>query len=509
MKILLINPPQSFYPGADPPAGNLPLGLLYIAAVLDQAGYEVEVLDAFIEGVRFRGSNASVDIGMPYAEIQAEVRRRKPDVVGVSNPFSSQVENAVRTVNLVKQVDPTILTVVGGPHVTTVPVKFMKECVNVDVAVIGEGEYTMLDILKAKQGRKKLDEVLGIAYRENGEVTLNPPRPFIKNLDMLPYPAYHLVNMEQYLNPRKVEYRSFKPRAISMITSRGCPFNCNFCAVHLHMGRAFRAHSADYVVRHIEHVVTKYGVRTIFFEDDNLTYDLKRFERICDTIIQKGLRFKWETPNGVRADYLTKSLLEKMKRAGCQSLFFGIESGQQHILDKVIDKRLSLKAVVNVAKICQEIGLKTAAFYIIGFPGETKTDMLKTAEFALRLKKDFDVGILLHAAAPSYGTRLCEECLKKGYIPKELTPRTFAEGRQPWGNPVITTEDFTPADVRTIALKTMEKYKKLCIISYIKNPRKTLKTALDQPKLMLKFVKDLLFTWKSLATCNDTTPCIR
>jgi len=135
------------------------------------------------------------------------------------------------------------------------------------------------------------------------------------------------VDMEKYLSTRKIEYRSFKDRAVSMITSRGCPFNCSFCSVHLHMGKTFRAHSVNYVIKHIEYLVNKFGVKTIFFEDDNLTFDLNRFEAICENIIEKGIRLNWETPNGIRADYLTLSLLKKMKKAGCQSVFFGIESG--------------------------------------------------------------------------------------------------------------------------------------------------------------------------------------
>ena len=297
--------------------------------------------------------------------------------------------------------------------------------------------------------------------------------------------------MEQYLNPKKIEYRSFKDRAISMITSRGCPFNCCFCSVHLHMGKMFRAHSANYVVNHIEHVVNKYRVKTIFFEDDNLTFDLKRFEAICDKIIEKGIKFNWETPNGVRADYLTLSLLKKMKKSGCQSVFFGVESGDQYILDNVIGKSLNLKDVMKVAKMCKEIGLKTGAFYIIGFPGEKKENMLRTVELALRLKREFDVGMHLFFATPSYGTRLYEECKKKGYIQENLTPRAFAEVRQTRGMPLIKTEDFMPIEVKEIASMAVKRYKRLSLINYIKSPEKTLKTALSQPKIIIKYIKNL------------------
>jgi magnesium-protoporphyrin IX monomethyl ester (oxidative) cyclase len=451
----------------------------------------VEILDAFMTNSVFRKAGDTLEVGMPYGRIREEIQKRNPDIVGIANPFTCQVDNAIRVADIVKEVDPSILTVVGGPHVTVVPLEFLKEAKNVDIAVIGEGEYAMLDIVSFFEGRIEISEVQGIAYRKDDAVVLNSPRPFIKNLDELPYPAYHLVNMEQYLNPKKIEYRSFKDRAISMITSRGCPFNCCFCSVHLHMGKMFRAHSANYVINHIEHVVNKYRVKTIFFEDDNLTFDLKRFEAICDRIIEKGIKFNWETPNGIRADYLTLNLLKKMKKSGCQSVFFGIESGDQYVLDNVIGKNLELNAVMKVAKMCKDIGLRTGAFYIIGFPGEKKENMLRTVELALRLKRDFDVGMHLFFATPSYGTRLYEECKKKGYIPENLTPRAFAEVRQTRGMPLIKTEDFMPTEVKEIASMAIKRYKKLSLINHIKNPENILKTALYQPKIVIKYLKNL------------------
>jgi anaerobic magnesium-protoporphyrin IX monomethyl ester cyclase len=492
MKVLLINPPQLFYPGSDPPAGNLPLGLMYVAAVLERAGYKMEILDAFMTDAAFLKVGDTLEVGMPYGKIREEIRRRKPDIVGIASPFTCQAENAIRVGNIVKEVDPNILTVVGGPHVTAVPVEFLEEAKNIDIAVVGEGEYTMLDIVKCVEGAKQIGDVQGIAYRqEDGTVKQNALRPFIEDLDELPYPAYHLVDMEQYLNPKRIEYRSFKDRAVSMITSRGCPFNCNFCSVHLHMGKMFRANSVDYVIKHIEYVINKFGVKTIFFEDDNLTFDMKRFEAICDKIIEKGIRVNWETPNGIRADYLTLNLLKKMKRSGCQSVFFGIESGDQCVLDNIIGKSLNLKKVVNVAKMCKDIGLRTAAFYIIGFPGEKKENMLKTVELALRLKRDFDVGMLLHVATPSLGTRLYEECVKKGYIRENLTSRSFAEVRQTRGLPLIGTEDFTPSEVKDIAAMAVRRYKRLSLINYFKSPGVTLKLAVSQPKIVWKFIQNL------------------
>lgn len=491
MKILLINPPQTFFPGSDIPAANLPLGLLYIASVLDKDGYKTKILDAFMTDLPFRKKGETTEIGIPYKKIKEEIQKIKPQIVGIANPFTSQLEHAIKVADIVKEIDSSIVTVVGGPHVTVVPIEFLEEAKNVDIVVIGEGEYTMLDIVKFVEGKKKLKDILGIAFRQDNKLVMNSPRPFNENLDELPYPAYHLVNMENYLNPKKIEYRSFQNRAVSMITSRGCPFNCTFCSVHLHMGKAFRAHSVDYVVNHIEYLVNKYQVKTIYFEDDNLTFDLKRFEGICDKIIAKGIKFQWETPNGVRADYLTLDLLKKMKKTGCQSVFVGVESGDQEVLDNIVGKNLRLKNVVKFAEMCKKIGLRTGAFYIIGFPGETKETMTKTVEFALMLKRKYDVGMHLLFATPSYGTRLYEKCKQNGYIKGNLTPRAFAEVRQNWGLPLIETENFTAKEVQDIAARAMKTYQKLLIINYIKNPFKTLKTALNQPNLILKFIKNL------------------
>jgi radical SAM superfamily enzyme YgiQ (UPF0313 family) len=491
MKILLINPPQTFYPGSDIPAANLPLGLLYVAAVLDRKGYTVEVLDAFMTDSPFRHEDDTTEVGIPYEKIKEEIQQRKPDIVGIANPFTSQVNHAIKVADLVKEVDKNILTVVGGPHVTVIPVEFLQEAPNVDVAVIGEGEYTMLDIVGFVEGKKKIDDVLGIAHRIGSKVVQNPVRPFVENLDDLPYPAYHLVDMEKYLDPKTIEYRSFQKRALSMITSRGCPFNCSFCSVHLHMGKEFRAHSVDYVVGHIEHVVNTFNVKTIYFEDDNLTFDIERFEAICDKILEKKIKFKWETPNGVRADYLTLDLLKKMKKTGCQSVFVGVESGDQYVLDNIIRKSLKLENVVKFAKLANKVGLRTAGFYIIGFPGETKQTMMNTVEFALMMKRKYDMGMHLLFATPSYGTRLYDECTKNGYIRTSLTPRAFAEVRQNWGLPLIETENFTAQEVKEIANYALQSYKRLSVLHYVTHPLKTIKTVLNQPNLVGKFLQNL------------------
>ena len=491
MKVLLINPPQTFYPGSEQPAGNLPIGLMYIAAVLQRTEVKVEILDAFMVAATFQKNGDAISVGMPFEQIKQKIITSKPDIVGISGPFTCQIENSIKVSDLAKEVNPSILTVMGGPHVTLVPKEFLEEAKSVDIAVTGEGECSMLEVVQTFEGKKQLGQILGIAYRQNGKVIVNSPRPLIKNLDEFPYPAYDLVNMELYLDPQKIGYRSFQNRAISMITSRGCPFNCCFCAVHLHMGQKFRAHSAEYVLDHMQFVVDKFKVKNIFFEDDNLTLDVKRFEAICDGIIERKIKIGWETPNGVRADCLNLGLLKKMKQSGANSIFVGVESGDQQILDKVICKSLDLNHVIQFAKDAQSIGLKTGAFYIIGFPGETKENMQQTVDFALELKRKYDVGMHLFAATPSYGTRLYDECKAKGYLPADLSWNSFAQARQAKGMPLITTNEFTPAEVKEIAAKALAEYKKLSLLGHIKHPGKALKTAFNQPQLIVKYIKNL------------------
>ena len=185
-------------------------------------------------------------------------------------------------------------------------------------------------------------------------------------------------------------------------------------------------------------------------------------------------------------------LLKKMKLSGVKSIFVGVESGEQQILDNVICKSLNLDRVIEFAKNSHELGLKTGAFYIIGFPGETKENMQHTVDFALMLKRKYDVGMHLFAATPSYGTRLYDECKAKGYLPADLSWNSFAAARQARGLPLITTPEFAPEEVKEIAARALAEYKKLSLMGHLKHPRKTLRTAFDQPQLIVKYIKNLI-----------------
>ncbi|MCD4681420.1 MAG: radical SAM protein [Bacteroidales bacterium] len=240
-----------------------------------------------------------------------------------------------------------------------------------------------------------------------------------------------------------------------MFPSWGCPFNCCFCSIHLHMGKKLRVHSAKQVLEHITHVTQKYGVNHIHFEDDNLTFPKKRFVAILDGIINNGLNFTWDTPNGIRADNLGKNILTKMKQSGCVHLTIAPESGVQSVLNNIINKRLELSEVIETAKHAKEVGLPLHAFFVLGCPGETIRDMEKTMDFAEMLSEKFDVTPGISVATPLYGTRLHRECEEKGYLLSELTPKTLSESTQ--GKGIIKTEDFDPEDIKFLIEKADNK----------------------------------------------------
>jgi len=449
-KVLLINPPQFFKPYMSNARSGLPIGLLYIAAMLDREGHEVEVLDTLVTEEKDRAVGNIRYTGMSWETIKRRIKASRADVIGVTCPSTVQAPNAIEIGRIVREIDRDVPLIIGGPHATVKPEDFLETYF--DIAVMGEGEYTILEVMEyLEKASPKLSQIKGIAFKEsNGDIKVNQPREFIRELDSLPYPAYHLVDMLDYtLPPHRSHHHSSKLfGSIPMITSRGCPFSCVFCSIHLHMGRIWRPHSPEYVLDHIEHLITKYNVRAINFEDDNLTLDPKRFEAILDGIIERDLHFYWDTPNGVRADTLNRRILEKMKKAGCVELRVSPESGVQRVIDKVIKKKLKLESVTRVAKICHELGIQLQAFFVVGLPGETLEDIRATFEYAKMLKTKYGVIPSPCFATPLIGTELYRICKEKGYLMVEdITPETIAGAGQ---KGIIRTEEFSPEDIKRI-----------------------------------------------------------
>ncbi len=488
MKILLVRPPARYTKGSTKPSTSLPLGLLYIASVLEKNAYSIEIYDAQIKidlPISYE-QDGDMHLGDCWESVKGEIAKRKPDLVGITCPFTTQIESAIKTAEITKKINKTIITVVGGSHASARPADFFLKTDAVDLVCVGEGEYVFLDIAKALANKKSLEDIPGTVERYNDGVKINRARPYIQDLDELPLPAYHLVNMEDYFKLYKDGF-SGRPawhypgseRTVSLITSRGCPFNCVFCSIHIHMGRMWRHHSSEYVLKHIEFLVSKYGAKHIHFEDDNLTLNIDRFKEILQGLVQGNINITWDTPNGIRVDTMTEEALRYCKKSGCTYLIFGIESGNQEVLDKIICKQLKLENVVQVAKWCNRVSLDAMSFFVIGFPGETKEDMQDSVDFALWLYQKYAITPTLFIATPLPGTRLEKICLEKKIIRVELSAGELAKMTQ--GTILMDGDTYSAQDISFLMKRFYKGYKIIFIYS-------GLLFLISHPKIVLKFI---------------------
>jgi len=314
MKILLIHPP--FLSGStwgdfkQVGAYNPPLGLCYLAAVLKENQINVKIVDAYV-------LNLSID------KILEQIKAYNPDIIGITSA-SILFEDVKKLAKVIKSAFNLPL-LLGGPHVTIFPEDAM-ECGFFDVGVIGEGEETLLELVRFYQKSLRIEDLKGIVYFKNGELKKTAVRSPIRNLDDLPLPAIDLLPPLNHYFPQAFAYRR-RPVGY-VLTSRGCPFSCIYC-IRI-MGNRFRAHSPERIVSEIERLIFKFGVKEIHFSDDCFTVDKKRIERLCDLILEKRLKFTWKCITHVNS--LDYELLKKMKAAGCWYLGVGVETGDKRMM---------------------------------------------------------------------------------------------------------------------------------------------------------------------------------
>ncbi len=396
MNVLLIKPPhREIYRDFKSVATEYPpLGLAYIAAVLEKNGFAVKITDMPVEGIT-------------EEQLASILKEFKPSIVGIT-ATTPTIGYSARLAAFCKKELPDVLVVVGGPHATAVPEQVASDK-NVDIVVRGEGEYSFLEIAEAVKGGKELSGIKGISYKDGKNAVHNGPRPLIENLDELPLPARHLLPMKKYFY---VDAKAWPMTTI--FTSRGCPGMCLYCSAHLTFGRGFRARSAKNVVDEVEQLV-KEGFREIHFLDDTFTLDRKRAVEICDEIKRRGLKFIWCCPNGVRVNAVDAELLKKMKDAGCYSLAFGFESGNQQVLNNV-KKGITLEQSRNAIRMAKAAGIETWGFFMMGLPGETEQTVRDTIDFAKELDPDI---AKFHITIPLPGTELFELWKKEGVIKTE------------------------------------------------------------------------------------------
>jgi anaerobic magnesium-protoporphyrin IX monomethyl ester cyclase len=409
MKILLIQPPMTLFPW-EKLSPTPPLGLAYLAGYLESKGYDVRIIDAFAEA-RQRGADKTglVHFGLSWEEIAQRIAQEKPDLVGINSLFSSQAVNMLKVARLVKEYDKDVPVVVGGAHPSSVPQDVLRNS-QVDFVVIGEGEYTFELLIRSLNGPKGIETIDGIGYRVNGKVKVSPKTSYIPSLDDLPFPARHLLRMELYGSSRSAE--QMRSPCTTIVTSRGCPMNCVFCSIHSVFGRKWRGRSPENVIAELKLLVDTYKIREIQFEDDNVALDKQRMAKICDLMVKERLDLKWSTPNGIAIWNLDAPLLQKMKRSGCYSLSFAIESGDPQTL-KFIGKPINLPKAKEVIKQANKTGFFTHGFFVFGFPHETRTSIMNTLNFAVN--SDLDVASFF-IASPYPATRLYELMKKENML---------------------------------------------------------------------------------------------
>jgi radical SAM superfamily enzyme YgiQ (UPF0313 family) len=357
-----------------------PLGLAYLASTLEKDGHSVKIID---------GSA----LGIPLLSIEREVKKDKPDIIGVTSTTPA-IRDALAIVETVRNACPDAVTVMGGPHASFVPSETLRKCPQLDIVCVGEGERTIHELAQAVEGKMSLSNVRGIVYRSGNHIVEAPPQPLINDLDSLPFPARHLLPMSQYRVLGK------KATIGHVVTSRGCPFNCIFCASSLLFGRKFRARSPKNVIDEIEEVVSDYNPDTLEFTDDLFTLNRRRVEAICDEMKTRGIDIPWACSS--RVDTISRELLTKMREAGCTLIFYGVESGSQRTLNQM-RKGIRLGQIEDAVRWTKEIGIETLASFIIGWPNETMDDIKNTLNFAKRLDTDY---VQFSFATPYPGTEL-------------------------------------------------------------------------------------------------------
>ncbi len=375
--VVLANPP---YPEDVPQAIFIPLGISYLVAVLEEKGYEVDVVDC--------------QVSRPtQKQLEDKFRRLNPDIIGVTSATVTYLP-ALDILKAAKAALPNCITMIGGPHVTVLDERTFTESADVDIVVRGEGEQTMLELasLVSDGNLKSLSEVAGITFGKNGKVFRTPDRPFIQDIDSLPRPAHKHFDVTRY----KISGKTYMP----IITSRGCPFNCAFCLASKMCGRGFRARSPSKVVDELEWLRDTFGAGAFAFYDDTFTFDLNRAIAICDEMKARKFDMPWDCRT--RVDKVSKELLTKLRSTNCQLIHFGVESGSQQMLN-TMRKGTTVEQNANAIKLAKECDILVAISLVIGYPGETPEMLQQTTDFIRRTKPDY---VYMCEAVPYPGTEL-------------------------------------------------------------------------------------------------------
>jgi len=397
MKICLINPQitleERYNPIIKEGGGKqAPLGICYLAAVLKKNNIPVSIIDAEAENL---GSS----------DILKRLEKFKCDFVGITSStvaFPKSLELAKK----IKYSNKDISTAIGGPHVSALPQETLKhDCF--DVGIIGEGEYTFLELVQALSNKKNYENINGLVIKKNGKIIKTKSRGPIENLDELPYPARELLSDKNLYNPPPMNY--LKKPVLSIMTSRGCPNKCTFCD-HGVFGNKFRGHSAKRIIDEIKMLIKDFNAKEISIVDDNFTVDKERVFEFCRLLKKNKINIPWNAR--VSENTVTKKMLKVMQETGCWYIEIGIETGSPRVL-KDIKKGTTLEKIAGIVKYANKIGIEVKGFFIIGNPTETKESIEQTIKFAKKIPL---TDIVTAIFTPFPNTEAYEQAKKHGKI---------------------------------------------------------------------------------------------
>ena len=411
MKVLLINPRVSV------PRGSIrrlptPLGLMYLATVLEKNNYQISILDSPCEGYEtVVVDNTSEYYGLSDDAFIARIKEETPDFVGITCAFSKQAEEVIRTCRIVKEILPDVITCIGGLHPTWLCEEMLRDNSEIDYIVLTEGEGRLIRLLDAINREISLENIDGLAYRKNGQVAVNSPSMFIEDINSLPLPARHLINMEKYI--RIGLFGNPFPngdRVDQILTSRGCPYRCHFCSTPHYWG-TFRQRTAENILAELRELKEIYNVNEIQFRDDNLLVNRDNAVRLFQGM--KEFDFSWYS--GVMIMRLDEELIKLMAESGCYKITISIESANERVLRELIHKPLKLDRVKPVVDWAHQYGISVHADNIIGYPGETIEELMGTFVFNKEVGVDSASFFLPGAYVGSDLYTLCEE---RGWLAK-------------------------------------------------------------------------------------------
>ncbi|OGR05348.1 MAG: hypothetical protein A2520_06460 [Deltaproteobacteria bacterium RIFOXYD12_FULL_53_23] len=403
------------YPAAQYPL--IPIGLAYIAAYLQQHDIPVRILDSYV-------GTDSID------SFQRAIQAMPADLIGIT-ATSNGIQGAMEAAEIIKQCWPDTPIVIGGPHMATYPEKTLLNS-HFDFGVVGEGEQTILELVDALKHGTETRGIPGLLTKAKKQVSQLTPRKRVNNLDKFPHPAREL-----FPNSRYKTLLGFNP-VTYILTSRGCPFQCTFCD-HGLWGRETTFHSPEWIIDEIQHCLAQ-GAREIYIYDETFSLNKERAKTICKLIIEKNIKFSWVVSS--RVDTVDRELIELLKQAGCRQIRFGVESGLDKNL-QTIGKNITIKKVRHTFDLCDQVGIDTYAYFMIGLPSETLQDMEETINFAIQLNPGWTNFNILTMKP---GTKVYRQAAQQGHLPPNLweglLDGTVSEEDCFWPTPGVTKTDL-------------------------------------------------------------------